>query len=378
MTITTDCRSALTIRLDAAKSSVKKFGAFVDETSPDGRMRNTLVYYGAHTGRWSGRKVQPHNLPRKETDKATFGALLNGGTVESLDKLSTCLRPCIRAPKGKKLVVADLSAIENRVLAWLSGCEEMLDIYRQGLDPYKVFAVDFFKIDYDTVTKAQRQLCKPAVLGCGYGLGGGQERQMQNGQKVKTGLWKYAESMGVQLTQEEAHRMVHVFRSAYPDVMFYWNYLEDAFLAAYRTRKKQQVGAIYFTATAEAVKIELPSGRYLHYLNPHAWRGSDGLHLSFDGLRQGGWGRQSTWGGRLTENVVQAVARDVLAEGMIRAEEMGMPVVLHVHDELVCEVEEDNYECDIALAGLMSAPIPWAPGLPLAAEGYESEFYMKA
>lgn len=341
------------------------------------RLRNQFVYYGAHTGRWSARAFQPHNLIRAESDQSTLRALVDKTTVESIEKLSTCIRPCVRAGEGKKLIVCDLSAIENRVLAWLSGCEAMLDIYRDGLDPYKAFAVELLSKEYDQVTKTERQICKPAVLGCGYGQGGGQERQLQNGQKVKTGLWRYAESMGVKLSQAEAQRMVRVFRNAYSEVVFYWGYLEDAFLAAYRTRKRQQVGAVYFTATKEAVKIELPSGRCIHYLNPHAWRGSDGLHLSFDGLRKGGWGRQSVWGGVLTENIVQAVARDVLTVGMERAEAAGFPVVLHVHDELVVEVESGTFTSATDLEHLMSAPIDWAPGLPLAAEGFEGEFYEK-
>jgi len=391
-----DCKAALQVRLDAAKSSVKKFGAFVENTSPDFRLRNQFVFYGAHTGRWSGKGVQPQNLTRKETDQEALTALLSGNPVKSLEALTTCLRPCIRAPRGKKLVVADLSAIENRVLAWLSGCNEMLAIYEKGLDPYKVFAVELFYSDYwdersdeqkyEAVTKSQRQLCKPAVLGCGYGLGGGQEREIQNGQKVKTGLWKYAESMGVSLSRELSHTMVQRFRSAYPEVTFYWNYLEDAFIAAYKTKKRQQVGAIYFDATAESVRILLPSGRSIHYLNPHAYKGADGIKISFDGLRQGGWGRQSTWGGRLTENVVQAVARDVLAEGMLRADKLGFHLVGHVHDEILCEervIQPDwtarmtEHEPVAYLEKAMTDPIEWAPGLPLAAEGAEMEFYAK-
>lgn len=374
----TDLRNVLQLRLESAKSSVKKFSAFVDNTSNDLRLRNQFVYAGAHTLRWSGRGVQPQNLTRKETDKETLEALLTGKPVRSLEGLTTCLRPCIRAPKGKKLVVADLSAIENRVLAWLSGCTEMLAIYEKGLDPYKAFAGEMYSIDYDTVTKDQRQLCKPAVLGCGYGLGGGQEREMQNGQKVKTGLWKYAESMGVNLTQAQAHRMVQVFRSAYPEVLYYWNYLEDAFIAAYRTKKRQQVGAIFFEATAECVKVLLPSGRYIHYLNAHAYKGAEGIKISFDGYRMGGWGRQSTYGGRLTENIVQAVARDVLAEGMLRADEQGMDLVGHVHDELISEeLDRPDSPSKWTLETVMSLPIDWAPGLPLAAEGSEMEFYAK-
>jgi DNA polymerase bacteriophage-type len=254
----------------------------------------------------------------------------------------------------------------------------MLQVYADNLDPYKAFAVEMYGIDYSAVTKQQRQVCKPAVLGCGYGLGGGQERELQNGQKIKTGLWKYAEGMGVHLQRHEAHQMVNTFRMTYPEVPNYWYYLEDAFMAAFKTKKRQQVGAVYFTATPEAIKVELPSGRFLHYLNPGAWKGSEGLKLSFDGFRGAGWGRQSTYGGRICENIVQAVSRDALAVGIKRAELNGMPVVLHCHDEIVCELPESSPRTHEDLARLMSAPISWAPGLPLAAEGWSGEFYGKA
>src|SRR5579859_2804108 len=342
------------------------------------RLRNQFVYYGAHTGRWSARGVQPHNLTRIETDKDALKALLDGRPVNSLAALSTCVRPCIRAPHGYKLVVADLSAIENRVLAWLSGCEAMLQVYADNLDPYKAFGVEFYGIDYAAITKAQRQVCKPAVLGCGYGLGGGQERELQNGQKIKTGLWKYAESMGVSLSRSESHQMVNTFRMMYREVVDYWYCLEDAFYAAFKTKKRQQVGAIYFTATTEAIKVELPSGRFLHYLNPGAWKGSEGLKLSFDGFRGAGWGRQSTWGGRITENIVQAVSRDVLAEGMKRAVRDGFTIPAgHVHDEVIAEELKSFPNAVERLEKALADPISWAPGLPLAAEGWSGEFYMK-
>ena len=126
------------------------------------------------------------------------------------------------------------------------------------------------------------------------------------------------------------------------------------------------------------MKVLLPSGRCIHYLNPHAYKGADGIKISFDGHRMGGWGRQSTWGGRLTENIVQAVSRDVLAEGILRADIQGWSLVGHVHDELIAEESKEwTPGCRDILTELMAAPIEWAPGLPLAAEGYESEFYMK-
>jgi DNA polymerase len=216
--LTNEAREVLAIRLDAAKSSVKKFAAIVEGTSPDGRLRNQFKYYGAHTGRWSGRGAQPQNLPRVPTDDKELENLIRRGMVPTLDTLSSCIRPVIRAEEGKKLVVADLSAIENRVLMWLSGCDEGLKIYADGLDPYKDFAVRMYRVEYANVSKAQRQICKPAVLGCGYGLGPGQERVLNGGQIVFTGLRKYAESMGITLSLDDAREMVQTFRRSFYEV----------------------------------------------------------------------------------------------------------------------------------------------------------------
>jgi DNA polymerase len=152
--------------------------------------------------------------------------------------------------------------------------------------------------------------------------------------------------------------------------------MEAAFTGAYLTKKRQRVGVVYFESDDVSVRIILPSGRAIHYLNPHAYFDGHGYKISFDGQRQTGWGRQTTWGGRLTENVVQAVARDVLAEGMLRAERKGLNIVLHCHDEIVCEESISGPKVE-DLELLMSAPIDWAPGLPLAAEGFETEFYGK-
>src|SRR5262249_30085198 len=152
------------------------------------------------------------------------------------------------------------------------------------------FGAYLFGKPYDSITKQERQICKPAVLGCGYGLGGG-----QLGPHGKTGLWGYAENMAVILSQSEAREMVYAFRDQYHEVVDYWGYLEDAFAAAYATHRRQQVGVVFLYATNDCVKIELPSGRCLHYMNPKCFDGE----ITFDGVRMGGWGRQSTWGGRL-------------------------------------------------------------------------------
>lgn len=380
--LTDACREVLSVRLSAAKSSVKKFGAIVEGTSPDNRLRHQFKYYGAHTGRWSGRGVQPQNLTRTPSDTAALERLVSRGSVESLDLMANCVRPMIQAGPGKKLVVADLSAIENRGLMWLSGCDTGLAVYAEDRDPYKDFAVRMYRINYDDVSKKQRQICKPAVLGCGYGLGAGQERELANGQIELTGLRAYAKNMGVTLTHEDAIDMVYTFRRVFDDVPKYWRYLEQAFHAAVQTGKRQQVGAVYFGAVMnaarelESVYAELPSGRRIHYMNPRAWQGAKGIEIRFDGLRNGQWWSITAWGGVLCENVVQGFSRDVLVEGMMRAEAEGLPIVLHCHDELVSEVS-NRVDAVQVLEKCMSDPISWAPGCPLAAEGWEGERYAK-
>ncbi len=306
----------------------------------------------------------------------------------------------IQAGPGKKLVVADLSAIENRGLMWLSGCDTGLAVYSENRDPYKDFAVRMFGVRYEDVTKEQRRICKPAVLG----LGAGQEKELTNGQIQLTGLGAYAKNMGVELSHEARIDMVYTFRRQFDGVPKYWRYLEQAFHAAVQTGKRQQVGAVYFgaiyttrkenqdttywdpayarqyladTRELESVYVELPSGRRIYYMNPRAWQGAKGIEIRFDGLRNGQWWSITAWGGVICENVVQGFSRDVLVEGMMRAEEVALPIVMHCHDELVAEVPIQRHGAVRQLELLMSAPISWAPGCPLAAEGWEGERYAK-
>lgn len=375
----------LSLRLSAAKASVKKFSALVQGTSPDRRLRHQFKYYGAHTGRWSGRGFQPQNLTRTSVPAPVLEKFTGHERMESLDELSLCIRPCIAAGPGKKLAVADLSAIEHRIVMWLSGCEAGLRVHTDNRDPYKDFATRMYGIEYDQVDKQQRQICKPPVLGCGYGLGAGQERHLANGQIELTGLRAYARSMGVLLSHEQSVNMVYMFRRAFEDVPKLWRYCEQAFYAAVNTGNRQRVGALYFGVIlsqsnhveVEAAYVELPSGRRIYYMNPRAWNGPKGIECRFDGLRNGMWWTIPAWGGVFTENIVQAVSRDVLVEGMMRCEEAGLPVVLHCHDELVAEVDESYPAPHKTMERLMSAPVSWAEGLPLSAEGWEGLRYGK-
>jgi DNA polymerase bacteriophage-type len=381
--LTPECREVLAIRLDTSKSSVKKFAAMLEGTSPDGRYRNGYRYAGAHTLRWSGRGFQPQNLVRAPTIEEELNRLVRHEPATSLDDMSTCIRPMIQASPGKKLGVADLSAIENRALMWMSGCETGLQVYADGRDPYKDFGVRLLGKKYEEITKQERQFCKPAVLGGGYGLGAGQEKHLANGTIEFTGLRGYAEGMDIYLTQEQSQSMINTFRKEFRDVVDFWRYLESAFYAAVcNPNERQQVGYLHFGAVQDgydilAVYIELPSGRRIHYMNPRAWKGAKGIEIRFDGLRNGQWWSVSTWGGSLCENVVQAVSRDVLVVGMQRAEADNITVVGHSHDELITEVDL-RFPClRERLEYAMSEPIDWAPGLPLAAEGSEMDRYAK-
>lgn len=423
-----ECKTALQLRLSAAKSSLKKLPKILATTGNGGRLRDQYRFYGAHTGRWAGRGAQLQNLKaaRTKEEKAAIApviaALETGAEVASLDALSLALRPGIKAPKGKKVVLADFKSVENRVLAWISGCETMMDVYREGRDPYIDFASRMEGIPYEEVTAEMRQTAKPGTLGCGFGLGGGKEvrwgkcsvfgkckhtvqvpldtpegtydcpkchaRTFKVGPKVKTGLWRYAEMMGVELSQEDAARQVNEFRMSFMDVCSFWTALEDTFAAATLTRRDQFVESslgpkIVLRYKDPALRVVLPSGRELVYANPYAkWsynaNGFKQLTLGFDGVHGNSWGRCTTYGGRLCENVVQAVAVDLLADALHRAEaDKALEVVGHTHDEIITLADEKDTGAKARLEGYMSEVAPWATGLPMQADGYEGRRYAK-
>jgi DNA polymerase len=393
--VTPEAIRALKLRLELSRSSVKKLNAIVDRVSPDGRLRNNYKYYGAHTGRWSGEGVQLQNLPRKASKWGDF---------------EVDIRACFQAPRGKKLVVADLSSIETRVLAWLAQCSSLLNIFAQGLDPYIDFASFMFSTPYSDVTKEQRQTSKPAVLGCGYMLSGGDIRMdccgklakenyygtqkpedvcycpsEKRGDEFKSGLWGYSENMGVPLDQSTCHDAVTAYRMKYQEVVRLWYALEDA---AVKAMTKSERAIVYPNICFEAVKtdvdklliVTLPSGRRLHYIRARVEEGKfKRPSVTHHVHAQTGWHREQLYGGLLTENLVQAISRDVLAEGMKRAKAAGMTIVGHTHDEIICEEFAsllENTALEL-LVDRMTKPMPWAPDLPLKAEGYEAKVYKK-
>lgn len=403
-----DVRLALILRGDLSKNSTSKFEALLDKTH-DERLTYSYQFGGAsRTMRWAGRGVQPQNLPRPQKvvegrlEEATD--LVRAGEYDELymrfgpvlPVLSSLVRSSFRAPPGRTLAVADLNAIENRVLGWLARCRPTLEVFEKDLCPYKSFGVRLYETPYEQITKEQRTGSKPAVLGAGYRLGGGEIKQNKAGDLVKTGLWGYAENMGVRLTQEEAHRAVRIFRETYPAVVQFWYDLEEAAHYAVTEHVSTRVGYVVFDYQPGVMRIRLPSGRHLHYLRPAyktvTFKGKDKITgeptewqkevLFYDGMDStpGGnkrWARLPTHGGKLTENLCQAVARDVLGVGLMRAKRAGFEIIGHAHDEIITEVDAGSDREHERLCALMAQPIRWAPGLPLKAAGYTSTFYKK-
>lgn len=404
----------LRLRQEMSKTSVAKFDAIPPRLCADRRMRGCYGYYGARTGRWTGGNgLQPHNLPgaslggdtiakMQEAIEAAVGVVKTRDVdlIDALyDSTSRCLsglvRAAIRAPAGKQFLVADFSSIETVVLGWIADCEPLLRLYRNKLDAYKEFATHVFRVPYAAVTKAQRKFCKPPVLGCGFGLGG-------------LGLVPYAKALGVDLgemldelplgrptdrfglTPEEkagavGNHLVSIYRNAYPEVPAFWKTLKaGAFCAVQRPHETVESGRVAYFMRGSFLFCRLPSGRHLAYPNAkiemvqHPSFGGV-PSLTYEGVNQKTrkWERLSTHPGKLTENIVQALARDLLAEGMLAADAQGFNVVGHTHDEVICE-EDAAFGFDLDdLIRVITKPPAWAAGMPIGAAGWVGRRYMK-
>jgi len=504
-----DVRDLLDLRRELAATSLSKLDTLKAAVCSDGRLRGTLTFLGApRTGRWSGKLFQPQNLPRgvlKELEIALARALAMDGDVgmirtlwgEVSPVLASLIRTAIAAPAGRKLACPDLSSIETVMLGWASGCRSILRVFEEGRDSYRDFGSKYiFHVPYDQITKAQRNLSKPAVLGCGYGMGA-------------RGLQAYARSFGVELTLEEAGRHVRAYRAAYPEVVQFWDDVEAAAFSAVETGQAQRVGPFGFRKTGPFLFIDLPSGRSLAYYRPFVGDGRYGRELRYlSGAEYGnkiwlssygpklciaagtpvltgrGWvpiervlprdvvwdgvnwvetagskynGRRETiqcygvsmtpdhevrtaagWrradettgldreevplpfgysvaeradasvrsakreepiydlincgplqrftvrgiDGRLLlvhncENIVQAIARDKLADGIENAVAEGIDVIFHVHDEIPAEADEGDTTVLDRLTACMTRPSIWCPDAPISASGWEGKLYRK-
>ena len=380
-------RELLEIRQQAAATSPAKYGALIDAASHDGRLRGTIQFCGAaRTGRDAGRIFQPQNLPRSpdwfdgEVQEATIAAFKHDCEDVIYDNVSErcafAVRGCLVAAPGHKLVIADLSNIEGRVLAWLAGEDWKIEAFKkydrgQGPDLYKVTAGRILGKDPVDVTKEERQTQgKVPELAGGYGGGLGAYRTM--GGAVFNAM-----------DDERIMEIVHAWRKAHPATKKLWYDTEGAVRDAVRNHGDSfEVRGLLRCDYVDGpdgvgyARIRLPSGRYLCYRDMQI---DDAGKLSYEGMNQytRKWERLETYYGKLVENVVQAAARDVFMSGMRRAELEGYPVVLRVHDELVCEVPDKPDFTHERLADMMSTNPGWSVGLPLAAAGFETLRYRK-
>lgn len=367
----------LQLRLEMSKTSVKKYTAMQLAHGKDNRIRGLLQYYGANrTGRWAGRLVQVQNLPQNhlaDLDLARQQVLANDAEMLEMlfgnipDTLSQLIRTAFVAAPGHRFLVADFSAIEARVIAWLA-CEKWrLDVFRGHGKIYEASGAHMFRVPIESVTKGSslRQKAKIAELALGY----------QGGPNalVKMGALK----MG--LVEEELPRLVAMWRNANKNIVQYWEDVGNAALDCVINGTPSNVGAVKFYIEKNVLFIQLPSGRKLAYLHPTAIPNKFNSHsVVYEGMDQTTkqWKRIETYGGKLTENIVQAVARDILADAMLRLDAAGYKIVIHVHDEIVAEMPEGEGSLE-EMNRIMSEPIPWAKGLPLQAESYETPYYKK-
>lgn len=377
-------KKVLTIRKKLAKSSVSKYEMMASATGNDGRLRGTLQFYGANrTGRWAGRLLQVQNLPRnyivnldiardlvKASNRVGLGLLF--GDVS--DTLSQLIRTAIVAKEGYTLCVADFSAIEARVIAWLSGETWRQKVFAEGGDIYCASASSMFGVPVvkHGVNGHLRQKGKVAELALGYQGG-------VNALKAMGAL-----DMG--LTEEELPNIVELWRQASPKIKELWYTVEKAAVYTVTTGNPMTIDhGITFRLEVDPfygyryMTIELPSGRKLFYPDPHIKLNNfDKEAVHFKTQLNNAWVTESTYGGKLVENITQAVARDCLALTLMRLSKNGLPAIMHIHDEAVIEVPKDEADeyLDI-VEKTFALPIPWAEGLVLTAAGFTNDYYMK-
>jgi len=468
--LTDECRRVLNARMEAGSTSYKKLVSIAENLCPDDRIRNMFIYMGSpRCGRWSGAAVQPHNFARPDgmfedmNNVTKARELIFNDHYDELkitfkkDKVrpteteyyspliitKNVIRTVFVAPAGKRLNVCDLNAIETRVAAWVAQCGSLLKVFEDKRDPYLDFANKMTGIPYDKLAadikskdpkikaeaKRHRQIAKPGVLGAVYRLGGGRWGRDKNGDKIKTGLWGYAEAMGVDMEMKQAHEVVKIFREAYieiggspnSDIGFIggiWYILEDAVMDVLKgERTIRKVGPedciVIDKVTIEGrepmLRIKLPSGRYLHYMDASIqsvkmpWTQKKNMPVEFDEHGNGTkyeeqdvdvykpgftyygkdqhtdqWTLIVSHGGKIFENIVQAIARDVLADKLLEFEQLGLEVVGHVHDEGICLSDDDPFAPGVMeMEKIMNTPVQWAPSLPLGSDGFEGYFYHK-
>lgn len=400
-----EVREALVARSILSQSAFKKYAALEDSVCKDKTLKGSFQFLGAsRTGRFSGRGFQPHNLKKAQGElgkrQEELAVDLENFTFEEIkvkykntgNMLSGAVRTVIQAPTGHVFLDADLSAIENRVLGWVAQDDKILSVFKEGKCPYVAFATYLFNETYEALyaeykagDSRKRTMAKPAVLGAGYGAGPGKEEiDEDTGEKTATGLLGYARQIGVDLTIAQCEESIAVFRNTYSGVINYWKLIEKAAKECAATHQPTKAKSIRFSMQKPFLVMHLPSGRNLYYLRPKLVPketpfGNINLALTYETQDKSGRGvRTSTYGGKLVENAVQALARDLLVYGMVLTDKAGLDICMHVHDQIVCVAEKDKAEEQLqTLIKCMTTPPDWCKDMPLAAEGDISWFFKK-
>ena len=370
-------RRALELRQEGSQTSVAKYAKMM-EVQREGRIRNTLVYHGASTGRWASRGgLNLQNIARPtisdEEIELAIPRVFNDAEG-SMRELSSLVRSAIVAPREKTFVDVDFSSIENRVGVWLAGQEDKVALFRKGLDEYKAFAASsLYEIPYEQVTKDQRQIAKSAVLGCMFGQG-------------SKGLINYAQGMGVVLSEKQAQKAVRAYRTDYQCVKDFWYECEEvAVKAIAHPTEMQECSKLHFLYARDVLWMKLPSGRFICWRDPKVeeqltpWGDKrEGISVLNQNTFTRKWGRNPLIGSSIFQSAVQATARDMLAEACLLLEKNGFEVLNLIHDEVLMLVDES--QADITLdhaVKLMTTPPKWARDFPLAAEGWVGKRYRK-
>lgn len=373
--ILSNVKRVLEIRLELGKTSVKKYVAMLCCQCNDGRAHGITQYYGTVTGRWSGRMIQTQNLPQNHIPDLEYARrLLAEGDYEGMemtygsipDTLSQLIRTALVPSPGRVFHVCDFSAIECRVIAWLAGENWVLDVFRKDGDIYCATASQMFGIPVEKhgVNAEYRQKGKIATLALGYQGSLGSLKAMGG------------DRMG--LTDKEMKDIVRKWRNANPHIVKLWDIVERAAISTIETGQPHTINrGVTFSMRYGFLFVTLPSGRSIAYPRAKIVEEDDRLQVSYERTDQETkrWERSRTYGGKMVENIVQAIARDILGVIILRCESAGLPIVFHVHDEVIIDSTPDRSLSEIET--LFSLPIPWAPGLPLKGSGYTTPFYKK-
>lgn len=371
-----DIQEMLHLRLLMSKTSVKKYEAVMRSVCKDNRVRGMMRFCGAsRTGRWSGQILQVQNLPQNHLPDLTLARdIVKDGDFEMLDMtfgnvpnvLSELIRTVLIPKQNHRFIVADFSAIEARVLSWLAGEQWRLDTFRNGGDIYCASASQMFRVPVEKhgVNGHLRQKGKISELACGYGGSVGALKNMG------------AVEMGV--PEDELQGLINDWRNANPHIVKLWTEVGNAAMKAIKEKTIVSLGKLVFMYERGILFIRLPSGRRLSYIKPRIGTnrfGGDSITYMGVGASKK-WERLETFGGKLVENIVQAIARDLLASAMMNVANAGYDIVFHVHDEIIAEAPDGQGSVD-EMCKLMSINPDWADGIPLSADGYECEYYRK-